>query len=111
MTDILDRLRDTDANRERFVMGGPGAILPLLRDAADEIERLRKQPPDERVYVLIGEEKTGYGDDQHSARDLPLAVCRSREVLEGYRNSLMENAEYAKFTIQGIPMIGWKGES
>ena len=105
--DILERIKDSDANRETYVMGGPRALLNLLRLAGEEIERLRKQPPDEKVYVLIGQEVGPVGVTQH----LPLAVCRSREVLEGYRNSLMENVEYAKFTIQGIPMIGWKGES
>ena len=52
MSGILDRLRDTDKNRERFVMGGPRAIVPLLRDAADEIERLREQLK-ERNFLLV----------------------------------------------------------
>jgi len=47
MEDILTRLKAVDRDRqrfvERFVMGGPRAIFPLIRDAAAEIERLRNE--------------------------------------------------------------------
>jgi len=40
MSTVLEHLEDVDANRERFVMGGPRAIVPLLHDAAEEIRTL-----------------------------------------------------------------------
>jgi len=47
--DILERLQDMDTNRERFVVLGVMGMVPLLREAAEEIERLRALPLDART--------------------------------------------------------------
>ena len=41
MSDVLDRLEDVDRNRRAFVVGGPRALVPLIRDAATEVKFLR----------------------------------------------------------------------
>lgn len=72
MTDIVDRLRDRDA----IVIGGMFHAVPALREAADEIERLRTENLAKQEMLKALEWSGGY-----DAYDRPLCPwCQSRKT-------------------------------
>lgn len=81
MATLLERLEDADAHRERYVMGGPRALMVLLRDAAAELKKLYKRI--EMLEAIVIKETVG-------------AVLNDEE--EKFRRSFAdEDAYYERF--------------
>lgn len=58
MADIVDRLRD----RDNIVLAGLYHAVPVMREAADEIERLRRENDEwEKKFIALGQASLAAG--------------------------------------------------